>query len=171
MEWFPNDCEVELLKCPYCGFEDSKVIDSRPSDDRKRRRRECLSCRKRFTTYEIVEQPLRIVIKRDGSLEPYNRNKLLSGIYHAIKKRPVTISQVNSIADTVEESYASSWNSQMTSDHIGSLVLEELRHLDHIAYIRFASVYQDFNDVAGFIAAITDLDREAAAVFDSENKS
>lgn len=148
------------MKCPYCGFEDSKVIDSRPSDDRKRRRRECLSCGKRFTTYEIVEQPLRIVIKRDGALEPYDRNKLLTGIYHAIKKRPVTIAQVNAIADAVEESYASGWNSQMTSDRIGTLVLEELRHLDHIAYIRFASVYQDFTDVAGFIAAITALDSE-----------
>lgn len=146
------------MKCPYCGYEDSKVIDSRPTDDRKRRRRECLKCAKRFTTYEIVEQPLRIVIKRDGSLEPYDRNKLLSGIYHAIKKRPVTIAQVNAIADKVEDTYAGSWNSQMTSDRIGALVLEELRDLDHIAYIRFASVYQDFNDVAGFIAAITSLD-------------
>ncbi|MBR2087153.1 MAG: transcriptional repressor NrdR [Oscillospiraceae bacterium] len=146
------------MKCPYCGFEDSKVIDSRPAEDRKRRRRECLSCQKRFTTYEIVEQPLQLVIKRDGSIEPYDRKKLLSGIYHAIKKRPVTIEQVNAIADAVEQSYAGSWSSQMTSDHIGELVLEELRHIDHIAYIRFASVYQNFDDVAGFIAAITALD-------------
>ena len=146
------------MKCPYCGFEDSKVIDSRPAEDRKRRRRECLSCQKRFTTYEIVEQPLQLVIKRDGSIEPYDRKKLLSGIYHAIKKRPVTIEQVNAIADAVEQRYAGSWSSQMTSDHIGELVLEELRHIDHIAYIRFASVYQNFDDVAGFIAAITALD-------------
>ena len=146
------------MKCPYCGFEDSKVIDSRPAEDRKRRRRECLSCKKRFTTYEIVEQPLQLVIKRDGSIEPYDRKKLLTGIYHAIKKRPVSIEQVNSIADAVEQNYAGSWSSQMTSDHIGELVLEELRHIDHIAYIRFASVYQNFGDVAGFIAAITALD-------------
>lgn len=146
------------MKCPYCNYEDSKVIDSRPSEDKKRRRRECLKCGKRFTTYEIVEQPLRIVIKRDGSIEPYDRNKLLGGIYHAIKKRPVTIAQVNDIADRVEETYAGGWNSQLTSDRIGALVLEELRDLDHIAYIRFASVYQDFKDVAGFIAAITALD-------------
>lgn len=154
------------MKCPFCGYDDSKVIDSRPSDERKRRRRECLSCGKRFTTYEVVEQPLRIVIKRDGSLEPYNRNKLLSGIYHAIKKRPLSIMQVNAIADAVEEYYANSWNSQMTSDRIGEVVLEQLRDLDHIAYIRFASVYQDFKDVAGFIAAITALDADG-----SENKS
>ncbi len=146
------------MKCPYCGYEDSKVIDSRPAEGRKRRRRECLSCKKRFTTYEIVEQPLQLVIKRDGSIEPYDRKKLLTGIYHAIKKRPVTIEQVNAIADAVEQSYAGSWSSQMTSDHIGELVLEELRHIDHIAYIRFASVYQDFTDIAGFIAAITALD-------------
>ena len=146
------------MKCPYCGYDDSKVIDSRPSDERKRRRRECLKCNKRFTTYEIVEQPLRIVLKRDGTIESYDRSKLLSGIYHAIKKRPITIAQVNAIADKVEDTYASTWNSQMTSDRIGAVVLEELRDLDHIAYIRFASVYQDFKDVAGFIAAITALD-------------
>ena len=145
------------MKCPFCGYEDSKVIDSRPLEDKKRRRRECMGCRKRFTTYEIVEKPLPIVVKRDGSFDPFDRNKLLSGIYHAIKKRPVTIAQVNSIADEVEERYAGSWNSQMTSDKIGSIVLERLRSLDAIAYIRFASVYQDFKDVAGFIAAISAL--------------
>ncbi|MEE5991872.1 MAG: transcriptional regulator NrdR [Oscillospiraceae bacterium] len=150
------------MKCPYCGFESSKVVDSRPAEDRKRRRRECLSCGKRFTTYEIVEQPLWIVLKRDGTLEPYDRNKLLSGIYHAIKKRPVSIVQVNAIADKVEEVYTGSWDTQMTSDRIGALVLEELRKLDHIAYIRFASVYQDFNDVAGFMTAISSLTEESS---------
>ena len=145
------------MKCPYCDFGDTKVIDSRPADDRKRRRRECLSCGKRFTTFEIVEQPLLIVQKRDGSIEPYDRNKLLTGIYHAIKKRPISVEQVNKIADAVEQHYAGSWNTQTTSYHIGELVLEELRHLDQVAYIRFASVYQDFHDVAGFIAAISAL--------------
>ncbi|MDE6005457.1 MAG: transcriptional regulator NrdR [Oscillospiraceae bacterium] len=148
------------MKCPYCGYEDSKVIDSRPTEDKKRRRRECLKCKKRFTTYEIVEKPLRIVVKRDGSLEPYDRNKLLSGIYHAIKKRPVTVAQVNAIADEVEDKYTSNWNGQMTSDQIGAVVLEHLKYLDQIAYIRFASVYQDFKDVASFIATITALNDE-----------
>lgn len=148
------------MKCPFCGEEDSKVIDSRPAEDRKRRRRECQKCGKRFTTYEIVEKPLRIVVKRDGSFEPFDRNKLLRGIYHAIKKRPVTIEQVNAIADEVEEKFAGSWSSQMTSDKIGSIVLERLRHMDAIAYIRFASVYQDFKDVAGFVAAISALDND-----------
>lgn len=148
------------MKCPYCGYEESKVIDSRPAEDKKRRRRECLKCKKRFTTYEVVEKPLRIVIKRDGSLEPYNRNKLLSGIYHAIKKRPVTVAQVNTIADEVEDKYTSNWNSQMTSDQIGAVVLGHLKCLDKIAYIRFASVYQDFKDVASFVATITALNDE-----------
>lgn len=148
------------MKCPFCEYEDSRVIDSRPADDRKRRRRECIKCGKRFTTYEIVEKPLRIVIKRDGSFQPYDRNKLLSGIYSAIKKRPVTIAQVESIADEVEQRYAGSYSSQMSSDKIGSIVLNRLRRVDPIAYIRFASVYQDFSDVAGFIAAISSLDND-----------
>lgn len=146
------------MKCPFCGEENSKVIDSRPTEDGKRRRRECLACRKRYTTFEIVEKPLKIVVKRDGSFEPYDRNKLLTGIFHAIKKRPVTIAQVNAIADEVEEKFAGSWSSQMSSDKIGSIVLEHLRHMDAIAYIRFASVYQDFKDVAGFVAAVSTLD-------------
>ena len=145
------------MRCPYCQYEESKVIDSRPSEDKKRRRRECLKCGKRFTTYEVVEQPMRIVIKRDGSLEPYDRNKLLSGIYHAVKKRPVSFAQVNEIADKVEEAYTSGWHSQMTSVQIGTVVLEHLRHIDEIAYIRFASVYQDFKDASSFISVIAGL--------------
>ena len=145
------------MRCPYCQYEDSRVIDSRPSEDKKRRRRECRKCGKRFTTYEIVEQPLRIVVKRDGSLEQYDRNKLLAGIYHAIKKRPVSYAQVNEIADRVEEKYNGGWNSQMTSVQIGTVVLEQLRDIDEIAYIRFASVYQDFKDASSFISAIASL--------------
>ena len=160
------------MKCPYCGTYESRVVDSRHSDEnRKRRRRECLTCHKRYTTYEIVEEPLPIVIKRDGSLEPYSRKKLLTGIYHAIKKRPITIAQIDSIADAVEEVYSSSWSKQLTSDRIGTIVLEQLRHIDHIAYIRFASVYQDFSDVAGFIAAISALDPAEKVTPDSENET
>ncbi len=159
------------MKCPFCGTENSKVIDSRPTEDGKRRRRECVACKKRYTTFEIVEQPLKIVVKRDGSFQPYDRSKLLTGIYHAIKKRPVTIAQVNSIADEVEEKFAGSWSSQMSSDKIGSIVLERLRHMDAIAYIRFASVYQDFKDVAGFVAAVSALDETAAWGNDETNES
>jgi len=148
------------MRCPYCQYDESRVIDSRPSEDRKRRRRECLKCGKRFTTYEIVEQPLRIVLKRDGSLEPYDRNKLLSGIYHAIKKRPVSYAQVNAIADKVEERYNGGWNSQMSSSQIGAVVLEQLKTIDEIAYIRFASVYQDFKDASSFISVIAALEEK-----------
>ena len=148
------------MRCPYCQYSESKVIDSRPLEDRKRRRRECIKCGKRFTTYEIVEQPLRIVVKRDGSLETYDRNKLLSGIYHAIKKRPVSYAQVNGIADKVEEKYNNSWHSQMTSAQIGSVVLEQLRNIDEIAYIRFASVYQDFKDASSFVSVIAGLNEK-----------
>ena len=148
------------MRCPYCQYDESRVIDSRPSEDRKRRRRECLKCGKRFTTYEIVEQPLRIVLKRDGSLEPYDRNKLLSGIYHAIKKRPVSYAQVNAIADKVEERYNGGWHSQMSSSQIGAVVLEQLKNIDEIAYIRFASVYQDFKDASSFISVIAALEEK-----------
>ena len=148
------------MRCPYCQYEESKVIDSRPAEDRKRRRRECRKCGRRFTTYEIVEKPLRIVIKRDGSLEQYDRNKLLAGIYHAIKKRPVSYAQVNEIADKVEEKYDNSWHSQMSSVQIGTIVLEQLRSIDEIAYIRFASVYQNFKDASSFIAVIAALNQE-----------
>ena len=145
------------MRCPYCQYEESKVIDSRPAEERKRRRRECLRCGRRFTTYESVEIPMRVVVKRDSSLEPYDRNKLLNGIYHAIKKRPVSYTQVNEIADKVEETYTGSWHSQLTSAQIGAVVLEQLREIDEIAYIRFASVYQDFRDASSFISAIADL--------------
>ena len=151
---------VTDLKCPYCGETEFKVIDSRSKEEKIRRRRECLHCGRRFTTYEVVEEPLRLVVKRDGSIETYDRNKLLSGIYQAIKKRPVTVAQVNSIADEVEDKYTGYVNSQMTSDRIGAIVLACLRDIDAISYIRFASVYQDFHDVAGFIAAISALDSD-----------
>lgn len=151
---------VTDMKCPYCGKTEFKVIDSRSKEEKIRRRRECLHCGRRFTTYEVVEEPLRLVVKRDGSIETYDRNKLLSGIYQAIKKRPVTVAQVNSIADEVEDKYTGIINSQMTSDRIGAIVLACLRDIDAISYIRFASVYQDFHDVAGFIAAISALDSD-----------
>ncbi len=146
------------MKCPYCEHEDSRVIDSRSIDNRKRRRRECLCCRRRFTTYEIVEVPTQIVQKRDGSLQPFDRNKLLAGIFHAIKKRPVTIAQVDAIADAVEDRYTNAWINQLTSDQIGAIVLEKLKKIDDIAYIRFASVYQNFEDAASFLAVVSDLE-------------
>lgn len=146
------------MKCPFCGFDDSKVIDSRPADNRIRRRRECIKCRARFTTYEAVEMPLLMVEKRDGTFEPYDRSKLIKGIFSAIKKRPVTMDQVSEIADFIELYYANELSTIARSVDIGNLILNKLREIDPIAYIRFASVYKDFTDLESFVAAISELD-------------
>ena len=145
------------MKCPYCGFEDTKVIDSRPVEGRKRRRRECTSCHKRFTTNETVEMPMLHVVKKDGSFEPFSRVKLLNGIYNAIKKRPVDVSDVTSIADNIESYYANKMQTQVTSAEIGDMVLNLLKDIDLVAYVRFASVYKDFTDVDSFISVISEL--------------
>lgn len=151
------------MKCPYCSFPDSKVIDSRPKDDKIKRRRECINCGARFTTYELVEKPLLMVEKRSGSYEEFNRNKLITGIYNAIKKRPVSMKQVEGIADYIENYYANELKTVARSKEIGELVLEQLKEIDPIAYIRFASVYEDFTDIKSFVAVISDLDRKGAA--------
>lgn len=156
------------MRCPFCGFEDTKVIDSRtieakdshPADSKKRRRRECTNCMKRFTTYEFVERPLLIVRKKDGSFEPFSRNKLITGIYNAIKKRPVSSEDVSRIADEIENTFANDLKNEISSSEIGDIVLEKLRKMDDIAYIRFASVYKDFTDLKSFIAVISELDTE-----------
>ena len=145
--------------CPFCKFPESKVIDSRPKDDRIKRRRECNRCGARFTTFEIIEKPMLMVEKRSGSYEEFNRNKLIPGIFNAIKKRPVTMEQVEKIADHVENYFANELKNVARSKEIGELVLEQLKQIDAIAYIRFASVYEDFTDVKSFIAAISDIER------------
>lgn len=142
------------MKCPFCSFDDSKVTDSRPADDKIRRRRECLKCKGRFTTYEVVEIPLLMVEKRDGTYENFDRNKLIKGIFTAIKKRPVTIEQVSGIADYIENYYANALRTVATSREIGEIVLEKLREIDPVSYIRFASVYNDFTDTESFMATI-----------------
>ncbi|HHX57168.1 MAG TPA: transcriptional repressor NrdR [Clostridiales bacterium] len=148
------------MKCPFCDFEDTKVIDSRPSDAKIRRRRECTKCQKRFTTYEIVEMPLLMVQKKDGSVEPFDRNKLITGIYSAIKKRPVSVDMVSKMVDGLESYYANEMRNQVTTVEIGDMVLERLKEIDSIAYIRFASVYKDFTDVESFIKGISELSVE-----------
>lgn len=145
--------------CPFCKFPESKVIDSRPKDDRIKRRRECNRCGARFTTFEIIEKPMLMVEKRSGSYEEFNRNKLITGIFNAIKKRPVTMEQIEKIADHVENYFANELKNVARSKEIGELVLEQLKQIDAIAYIRFASVYEDFTDVKSFIAAISDIER------------
>ena len=146
------------MQCPYCGERDTRVLDSRPAEMKIRRRRECTRCGRRFTTYEIVERPLLMVEKRDGSFEAFDRNKLLNGILNAIKKRPVRVEQIAALIDHLENTYANEMRSVVTSAEIGNAVMEQLKTIDAVAYVRFASVYQDFSDVAGFIAAISELE-------------
>ena len=146
------------MRCPFCGYEDTKVIDSRPADGKKRRRRECTNCQKRFTTFEVVERPLLMVVKRDGSFEPFDRQKLITGICSAVKKRPVSVETVSALVDEIENYYANEMKTQVTSAEIGDMVLERLKRIDPIAYVRFASVYKDFTDVEGFIRDIRELD-------------
>ena len=147
------------MRCPYCGERETRVLDSRPVEIRIRRRRECSRCGKRFTTYEGVERPLLMVQKKDGSLEAFDRQKLLKGVFSAIKKRPVSATQITSMIEEMETQYTSEMRSTVTSAEIGNTVMEKLKNIDAVAYIRFASVYQEFTDVAGFIAAIGALDQ------------
>ena len=146
------------MKCPFCGFEDTKVIDSRPSEGKKRRRRECTSCGKRFTTYEVVEKPMLMVYKKDGSFEPFDRAKLIKGLQNAIKKRPVSVEQVTALVDDIENTYANKMQTETTTSEIGDMVLHGLKKLDLVAYVRFASVYKDVTDVDSFIQIISELD-------------
>ena len=146
------------MKCPFCGFEDTKVIDSRPSEGKKRRRRECTSCGKRFTTYEVVEKPMLMVYKKDGSFEPFDRAKLIKGLQTAIKKRPVSVEQVTALVDDSENTYANKMQTETTTSEIGDMVLHGLKKLDLVAYVRFASVHKDFTDVDSFIQIISELD-------------
>ena len=148
------------MRCPFCNFEDTKVVDSRSIDGKKRRRRECTNCGKRFTTYEAVEMPVLLVVKRDNSVELFDRNKLIKGLSSAVKKRPVSIEEVNRIVDSVESCYANNMQNQITSAEIGDIVLKSLKEMDQVAYVRFASVYKDFSDVESFINIISELKGE-----------
>ena len=145
------------MRCPFCGFNDTKVIDSRPADARKRRRRECTNCGKRFTTYEVVEKPLLMVVKRDQTVELFDRIKLLKGLQSAIKKRPVSVDDMTRLVDDIENAFANRMQTETTTEEIGNMVLAGLKKLDHVAYVRFASVYKDFGDVEEFIKIISEL--------------
>lgn len=147
------------MKCPYCGFEESKVIDSRSADDgeRIRRRRECLGCGKRFTTHEIVETVPVIVIKRDKSREAFDRNKLTNGLLRACEKRPVSIQQIENIVNHIESQLQSSIDREITTQQIGELAMEELKSIDEVSYVRFASVYRQFKDINTFMEELNKL--------------
>ena len=141
------------MKCPYCGYGESRVIDSRPTEDDEkiRRRRECLSCGRRFTTYEIVESTPLMVVKKDKSRQLFDREKLLRGIVRACDKRPVTAEQLDGVVDRIEQTYLNRLVREVSSEELGEAVLLELKKLDKVAYIRFASVYRDFSDVDTFV--------------------
>ncbi|MCI8855911.1 MAG: transcriptional repressor NrdR [Clostridiaceae bacterium] len=150
------------MKCPFCGFADSKVVDSRPTDEGSsiRRRRECLKCLKRFTTYETVERMPLLLIKRDGTRQPYDRQKLLSGVMKACEKRPVPQQRLEQLVDTVEQKLFSSLDYEISSKVIGEMVMEELRSIDEVAYVRFASVYRQFKDINTFMEELNLLIRD-----------
>ena len=147
------------MKCPFCGFEESKVIDSRPTDEgqRIRRRRECLECTKRFTTYEIIESLPIIVIKKDKSRETFNRNKLMTGLLRACEKRPVSIDTLDNMIDEIEVIIQNSLDREVSSEKIGQLVMEKLKDIDEVAYVRFASVYRQFKDINTFMNELNKL--------------
>ena len=147
------------MKCPFCGQPESKVIDSRPSSDGSsiRRRRECLECGKRFTTYENIETLPLIVIKKDLSRETFDRNKILNSIIRACDKRQVTLSQMDNIVSEIENALQNTLQNEITSDRIGELVMEKLKNLDEVAYIRFASVYRQFKDIGAFMDELQKL--------------
>ena len=149
------------MKCPNCGSLESKVIDSRPTENSSiRRRRECLDCGRRFTTYEIIDTIPIYVIKKDGKREIYDRNKLMSGMIKACYKRPVTDAQLEAAADEIEAEMQNSLKSEYRSSELGGLVMDKLRELDEVSYVRFASVYREFKDVETFMKELKDLVRK-----------
>ncbi|CAG7840655.1 NrdR family transcriptional regulator [Clostridium novyi B str. ATCC 27606] len=147
------------MKCPYCGFEESKVVDSRSTEDHKaiRRRRECLKCTKRYTTYEKVEDIPVLVIKRDSSREYFDKSKIINGLVKACQKRPVSRVQIDSIADEIEKKMSNDMLTEVKSEYIGELIMDKLKEIDEVSYVRFASVYRQFKDINTFIEEITNL--------------
>ena len=147
------------MKCPYCGHPESKVIDSRPADENAsiRRRRECLSCAKRFTTYETVESLPMVVIKKDGSRQTFYKSKLLNGMIRACEKRPVPCGKLEEIANEIEQVLQNDMDREIPSAKIGELVMDRLREVDEVAYVRFASVYRQFKDIGTFMTELNKL--------------
>ena len=147
------------MKCPFCGANDSKVIDSRPAEEGAtiRRRRECLVCKRRFTTYEIIERMPLVVIKRDNSRQSFDRVKLINGMVRACEKRPITLNQLEKIADEIEQELQSRIEREVRSVEIGEMVMKRLKSVDEVAYVRFASVYRSFKDINTFMEELSKL--------------
>ena len=150
------------MKCPFCAYPESKVVDSRPSDEGSsiRRRRECLSCSKRFTTYETVEIVPVVVVKKDGRRQSFDRQKILSGMVRACEKRPVSADTLEDIVNRMEQDIQSSMEREIRSEAIGEMVMRYLRDLDQVAYVRFASVYREFQDIDSFLVELNKLVNE-----------
>ncbi len=147
------------MKCPFCGYSESKVIDSRPADEGEsiRRRRECLSCSKRFTTYETMESLPIVVVKKDGSRQSFDKSKVLGGMIRACEKRPVPLADLEKIAGEIEQDLQNSMDREISTETIGEKVMERLRTVDQVAYVRFASVYRQFKDIDTFMAELNKL--------------
>ncbi len=150
------------MKCPFCSHPESKVVDSRPSDEGAsiRRRRECLDCRKRFTTYETMESLPMVVIKKDGSRQTFDRSKLLNSMLRACEKRTVSFDTVQRIADEIEQALQNEMDREISSARIGELVMEKLKDVDEVSYVRFASVYRQFKDINTFMSELSKLLQE-----------
>ena len=150
------------MKCPYCGYSESKVIDSRPTDEgeRIRRRRECLNCAKRFTTYEVIETVPVVVVKKDKSREAFDRNKLLTGLLRACEKRPVPLETLERIVDEIETLLQNSLDREVPSTLIGTYAMDKLKKVDEVAYVRFASVYREFKDINTFMDELNKIKAE-----------
>lgn len=151
--------DVETLKCPYCGFSESKVVDSRSTEDDSsiRRRRECLGCNKRYTTYEKIEDIPVLIIKKNMNREYFDRTKIINGLIKACQKRPVSRSQIENIADEVEKKINNEMLTEVKSEYIGEIIMEHLKKVDEVSYVRFASVYRQFKDVSTFLEEIKNL--------------
>ena len=147
------------MKCPYCGYTESKVIDSRPAEEGTtiRRRRECLACSRRFTTYEIMERLPLVVIKRDGSRQAFDKMKVMNGMVRACEKRPVALADLEAVADGIEAELQSSLEREVSTTEIGEMVMDKLKDMDEVAYVRFASVYRQFKDINTFMEELTKL--------------
>ena len=147
------------MKCPYCAYLESKVVDSRPADEGAsiRRRRECLACHKRFTTYETVESLPLMVVKKDGSRQSFDRNKVLGGLIRACEKRPVSYQAMEGLVAEIEQALQNQMDREVSSAEIGELVMERLKRLDEVSYVRFASVYRQFKDINTFMAELNKL--------------
>lgn len=141
------------MKCPFCSHNESKVVDSRPTDEGQaiRRRRECISCTKRFTTYEKMDEIPLIVVKKNGNRESYNKNKILNGVIKSCEKRPVSLQDIEELVDGIEKQLYNTMEREITTEFIGNLVIEKIKELDEIAYVRFASVYREFKDINTFM--------------------